>query len=76
MVMDNLNFHKMKAVRALIEAATPIELWWADMKRHLRKAAINVETELRAAARRLRSTLPLSKIAGWFRKALREAQVK
>jgi transposase len=89
-VMDNLNFHKMKAVRALIEAAgatpmylptyspelNPIELWWADMKRHLRKLAVNVEVELRQAARRLRSALPLSKVAGWFRKALREAQVK
>lgn len=89
-VMDNLNFHKMKTVRALIEAAgatpiylptyspelNPIELWWADMKRALRKLAINIEAELRQAARRLRSSLPLTKIAGWFRKALREAQLK
>ena len=89
-VMDNLNFHKMKTVRALIEAAgatpmylptyspelNPIEMWWADMKRGLRKLAINVEDELRRAARRLRASLPLSKIGGWFRKALREAQIK
>jgi transposase len=89
-VMDNLSFHKMKSVRALIEAAgatpiylptyspelNPIELWWADMKRALRKLAIDVEAQLRQAARRLRASLALSKIAGWFRKALREAQVK
>lgn len=89
-VMDNLNFHKMKSVRALIEAVgataiylptyspelNPIELWWADMKRALRKLAITVEAELRQAARRLRSSLPLTKITNWFRKALREAQLK
>lgn len=89
-VMDNLNFHKMKSVRALIEAVgatpiylptyspelNPIELWWADMKRALRKLAINVEGELRQAAQRLRASLPLTKIAGWFRKAFREAQLK
>lgn len=89
-VMDNLNFHKMTSVRALIEAVgakpiylptyspelNPIELWWADMKRVLRKLAITIEAELRQAARRLRSSLALTKIAGWFRKALREAQIK
>lgn len=89
-VMDNLNFHKMKVVRALIASVgakamylptyspelNPIELWWADMKRALRKLAINIEPDLRQAARRLRASLPLSKIAGWFRKAQREAQLK
>lgn len=89
-VMDNLNFHKMKSVRALIESVgatpiylptyspelNPIELWWADMKRALRKLAINVESELRQAAQRLRASVPLTKIAGWFRKAFREAQLK
>lgn len=89
-VMDNLNFHKMSAVRQLISAAgatpvylptyspelNPIEMWWADMKRSLRKLAINLEQDLRRAARQLRASLPLAKIAGWFRKARREAQVK
>lgn len=89
-IMDNLNFHKMKVVRAAIEAAgatpiylptyspelNPIEMWWADMKRTLRTLAINDEPELRRAARRLRSALPLTKIEGWYRKALREAQIK
>ena len=88
-IMDNLNFHKMKVVRAAIEAAgatpiylptyspelNPIEMWWADMKRILRKLAINNEPELQSAARRLRSSLSLRKIQSWFRKALREAQI-
>lgn len=89
-VMDNLNFHKMKSVRALIEAAgatpiylptyspelNPIELWWADMKRALRKLAINVEGELRRAAQRLRASVPLTKIAGLCETTFREAQFK
>ena len=89
-VMDNLNFHKMKVVRDAITAVgatpvylptyspelNPIELWWADMKRALRKLAINVEPDLRKAAQRLRASLPLAKIEGWFRKALREAHLK
>lgn len=88
-IMDNLNFHKMKVVRRAIEdvGATPIylptyspelnpiEMWWADMKRILRTLAINDEPELRRAARRLRAALPVAKIAAWFRKARREAQV-
>jgi transposase len=88
-IMDNLNFHKMKVVRDAIEAVgatpiylptyspelNPIEMWWADMKRVLRKLAINSEPELRRAVRRLRAALPLAKIAAWFRKARREAQV-
>ena len=88
-IMDNLNFHKMKVVRKAIEAVgatpiylptyspelNPIEMWWADMKRVLRKLAINNESELRRAARRLRAALPIAKIAAWFRKARREAQV-
>jgi transposase len=88
-IMDNLNFHKMKVIREAIEAVgatpiylptyspelNPIEMWWADMKRVLRKLAINDESELRRTARKLRATLPLAKIAGWFRKARREAQI-
>lgn len=89
-IMDNLNIHKMKAVRAAIEAVgatpvylptyspelNPIEMWWADMKRALRKLALVLEPQLRQAARKLRAALPLKKIEGWFRKALREAQLK
>ena len=87
-VMDNLNSHKMRAVRDAIEAAgavpvylptyspelNPIELWWADMKRVLRRLAIDVEADLRRAARRLRAQLPAAKIDGWFRFSLRQAQ--
>lgn len=89
-VMDNLNMHKMVAVRAAIIAAgatpiylptyspelNPIELLWADLKRHLRTLALNVEAELLQAVRRLRPGVALSKIAGWFRRALSQAQIK
>jgi transposase len=88
-VMDNLNSHKMKAVRAAIEAAgampvylptyspelNPIELWWGDMKRHLRRLALDLEADLRKAARRLRARLPVQKIEGWFRFSLGRAQL-
>ena len=89
-VMDNLNFHKMQVVRNAITSAgafpvylptyspelNPIEMWWADLKRELRKLAINHEPELRRAARRLRAAVSLRKIGGWFRKARREAHIK
>lgn len=88
-VMDNLNFHKMAAVRAAIEAAgatpvylptyspelNPIELWWADMKRQLRKLGADTELALAKAVRRLRAGVPIEKIAGWFRFSLAHAQI-
>lgn len=88
-VMDNLSTHKMTAVREAIEAAgarlvflptyspemNPIELWWADLKRLLRALAIDSQDELAKAIRRLRSKLPLAKIRGWFRYALKHAQL-
>lgn len=83
-VMDNLNMHKMVAVRAAIEAAgatpvylptyspelNPIELLWADLKRSLRTLALNDEDELRRAVRKLRRRVPGRKLAGWFGHAL------
>jgi transposase len=80
-VMDNLNMHKMRAVQDAITAAgaftaylptyspelNPIELLWADLKRDLRKLAINEEPKLRAAVRILRTRVPTTKIDGWFR---------
>jgi transposase len=86
--LDNLNIHKMRAVRAAIEAAgaipvylptyspelNPIELWWADLKRYLRKLAIDDVAQLRRAVRRLRAGVPPRKIAAWFRCALSHAQ--
>lgn len=86
--MDNLNIHKMKRVRELIAAAgatavylptyspelNPIELWWNDLKRELRKQAIDVEAELRKAARRERRRVADSKIRNWFGHALSEAR--
>jgi transposase len=88
-IMDNLNIHKMKRVRQLIEASgaiavylptyspelNPIELWWSDLKRRLRTLSIDVKAELRRAARRERARLALSKIENWFRHALDEARL-
>ena len=88
-VMDNLNIHKMQAVKRAITGAratpvylptyspelNPIELLWADLKRTLRKLAINLEDELRRAIRRLRRRVPLRKIDGWYRHALEQAQI-
>jgi transposase len=89
-VMDNLNTHKMLRVRAAITEAgatpvylptyspelNPIELWWADLKRHLRKLGADLRDDLARAARRLRASVPLDKIAAWFRHSIAEAQFK
>lgn len=89
-VLDNLNFHKMGAVRRAIEAAgalpiylptyspelNPIEPLWADLKRDLRRMGLDTVEMLRWALRRLRAALPLHRIDGWFRGALAEAQIK
>ena len=88
-VMDNLNMHKMLAVRRAISAAgasfvylptyspelNPIELWWGDMKRELRTLGINDQHALAAAVRRLRAQLPVEKIAGWFRFSAKHVQL-
>jgi transposase len=88
--LDNLNIHRMKLVRAAIEEAgatpmflptyspelNPIELLWADLKRSLRRLAIDEVEKLRAAVRRLRGRVPTKKIGGWFRRALSFAQCK
>jgi transposase len=89
-VMDNLNTHKMQKVRAAIEAAgatpvylptyspelNPIELWWADLKRHLRKLGVDARVELARAVRRLRASVPLEKIQAWFRHSASHLQFK
>jgi len=88
-LMDNLNIHKGQAVRDAIAAAgaqavylptyspelNPIELLWADLKRDLRKLAINEEPPLRAAVRRLRRRVPIRKVAAWFEHALGQARI-
>jgi transposase len=88
-VMDNLNIHKMLAVRSAIEAVgatpvylptyspepNPIELLWADFKRSLRTLAVNDEPQLRRAVRRLRRRVPTGKVAGWFRHALAHSRI-
>lgn len=89
-VMDNLNFHKMKVVREAIEAVgatpiylptyspelNPIELWWGDVKRHLRRLRIDAQDLLETAVRGLRARLSHKKIAGWFRFSLKKAHGK
>lgn len=88
-LMDNLNIHKGQAVRDAIAKAgaqavylptyspelNPIELLWADLKRDLRKLAINEQPALRAAVRRLRGRVPTSKVAAWFGHALSQARI-
>jgi len=88
-LMDNLRVHKVKGVREAIAAVgalalylppyspdlNPIELWWADVKRQLRKLAIDSEAELTAAVRRLRSSLPIDKVAAWFGHCVPRLQV-
>lgn len=88
-IMDNLNIHKMKRVRELVAAAgatvaylptyspelNPIELWWNDLKRELRTRSIDVESELRKAARRERARVALAKIKNWFGHAISEARL-
>jgi transposase len=86
--LDNLNIHKMRAVREAIAAVgatpiylptyspelNPIELLWAHLKRALRRLALDQVPELRKAVRRLRAGVPHGHISGWFRQALRQAQ--
>jgi transposase len=88
-LMDNLPAHKVKGVRQAVEAAgaivlylppyspdlNPIELWWADLKRQLRKLALDTEADLTAAVRRLRAALPVDKVAAWFRHCVPSLQV-
>jgi transposase len=83
-LMDNLSAHKVRGVRQAIEAVgahlvylptyspdfNPIELWWADLKRHLRGLGPRALTELARAVRRLRAATPLPKLAAWFRRCL------
>jgi transposase len=88
-VMDNLNIHKMRAVQQAIVNAhatpvylptyspelNPIELWWGDIKRALRRLALDSQDQLAKAVRRLRAGLRLDKIRGWFRFSRKHASV-
>jgi transposase len=87
--MDNLNIHKMALVKTAILSAdalpiylptyspelNPIELLWADLKRELRKLAINDQQMLRAAVRKLRAQVPHRRISGWFRHSFAHARI-
>jgi len=79
--MDNLNAHKNKKVRELIEAAgasvlflppyspdfNPIEAAWAKLKHLVRKYAARTVVELRQAIYRAWRKLSQQDIRGWFR---------
>jgi transposase len=83
-LMDNLAAHKVKGVRAAIESVgavviylppyspdmNPIELWWADVKRDLRKRGVRGSDDLARAVRQIRCGTPLAKLEAWFRHAL------
>ena len=80
-LMDNTGAYKVRSVRQAIEACVvylptyspdfnPIELWWADLKRHLRGLGPRALTELARAVRRLRAATPLTKLSAWFRRCL------
>jgi transposase len=83
-VMDNLNVHKSKAARLAIESLggtvlfmptyspefNPIELWWADLKRELRRGCARTLDALLDQLRRIPASTAFSKIAGWFRHCL------
>ncbi len=84
LLMDNLGAHKVRGVHQAIEAVgacvvylptyspdfNPIELWWADIKRHLRRLEPRALADLRQTVRRLRASTPLVKLAAWFRRCL------
>lgn len=79
--MDNLRAHKRpEVIQAVLKAGAlpvylppyspdlnPIEFWWADIKRQLRKLGIDSEPELIAAIRSLRNRLSQARVAAWYR---------
>jgi transposase len=83
-LMDNLAAHKVRGVREAIERAgatviylpayspdmNPIELWWADVKRELRKRGARATEDLAREVRQLRSATPLAKLEAWFEHVL------
>ncbi|WP_375759644.1 IS630 family transposase [Corallococcus exercitus] len=83
-LMDNLGAHKVAGVRQAVEAVgacvvylptyspdfNPIELWWADLKRQLRRLAPRAIEDLARTVRQLRAATPLAKLAAWFRHCL------
>ena len=45
---------------------SPIELWWADLKRQVRRLEPRALAQLTQVVRRLRASTPLAKLAAWF----------
>ncbi|WP_370639974.1 transposase [Corallococcus sp. AS-1-12] len=48
----------------------PIEPWWVDLKRQLRRLAPRAIEDLARKVRQLRESTPLAKLAAWFRHCL------
>jgi transposase len=79
--MDNLRAHKRpEVIKAVMEAGAlpiylppyspdlnPIEFWWADIKRQLRKLGIDSEPDLLVAIQSLRKRLSQARVAAWYR---------
>jgi transposase len=86
--MDNLRAHKRpEVIEAVMEAGAlpiflppyspdlnPIEFWWADIKRQLRKLGIDSEPDLLVAIQSLRKRLSQARVAAWYRHV--QAQLK
>ncbi|WP_301340352.1 transposase [Corallococcus exercitus] len=81
---DNLGAHEVAGVRQAVEAVgacvvylpiyspdfNPIELWWADLKRQLRRFAPRAIEDLARKVRQLRAATTLAKLVAWFRRCL------
>lgn len=79
-VMDNVRFHKNKAVKAAIRAAgaflvfqppyspefNPIEEAWSKLKHLLRRAKARTTEDLHAAIQRAAAAIAHSDLVGWF----------
>jgi transposase len=89
-LLDNLAAHKVAGVQEAIEAVgafviylpayspdmNPIELWWAHLKRSLRRIAARTVQELALAARRLRCSTHLDHLQAWFGHSLESNHLK
>jgi transposase len=87
--MDNLGAHKVRGVREAIEAVgasvlylptyspdmNPIELWWPDLKRQIRRDPPRELAALTSCVRRIRSQTPVKKVNAWIDHALSFHQV-
>lgn len=80
-IMDNVAFHKMKAVKDIIERCgakvvylppyspdfNPIELMWSKLKSSLRKTAARCKQTFQKAMQNAFISIQPSDLAGWFK---------